>query len=95
MAVYLIASMEITDPATYERYRAQVPATIEQYGGRFLVRGGAIEALEGDVIPKRVVVLEFPNAERAHAWWNSTEYAPLKALRKRASRGNLYFVTGV
>lgn len=95
MAVYLIASMDITDPAAYERYRAQVPATVEQYGGRFLVRGGAIEALEGDVIPKRVVVLEFPNAERAQAWWNSSEYAPLKALRKSASRGNLYFVAGV
>ena len=95
MSVYLIASIDVTDPAAYERYRAQVPATIEQYGGRFLVRGGAIEALEGDAIPKRVVVLEVPDQERARTWWNSPEYAPLKALRKSASRGDLYFVSGV
>jgi uncharacterized protein (DUF1330 family) len=95
MSVYLIASIDVTDPQGYDRYRAQVPATVEQYGGRFLVRGGAIEALEGDVIPKRVVVLEFPDAERARAWWNSPEYAPLKTLRNSASRGNLYFVAGV
>lgn len=95
MSVYLIASIDVTDPAAYERYRAQVPATIEQYGGRFLVRGGAIEALEGEVIPKRVVVVEFPDQERARTWWDSPEYAPLKALRKSASRGDLYFVAGV
>jgi uncharacterized protein (DUF1330 family) len=95
MAVYLIASIDVTDPDVYERYREQVPATIAQYGGRFLVRGGAVEGLEGDMIPKRVVVLEFPNAERAHAWWNSSEYAPLKTLRNEASRGTLYFVAGV
>ena len=95
MSMYLVASIDVTDPEAYDRYRAQVPATIEQYGGRFLVRGGAVEALEGDAIPKRVVVLEFPDAERARAWWNSPEYAPLKTLRKRASRGTLYFVAGV
>ena len=95
MSVYLIASIDVTDPAAYERYRAQVPATIEQYGGRFLVRGGTIEALEGDAIPKRVVVVEFPDPERARTWWDSPEYAPLKALRKSASRGDLYFVAGV
>jgi len=95
MSVYLIATIDVTDPAAYERYRAQVPATIERYGGRFLVRGGAIEALEGEVIPKRVVVVEFPDQERARTWWDSPEYAPLKALRKSASRGDLYFVAGV
>ena len=95
MSVYLIATIDVTDSAAYERYRAQVPATIERYGGRFLVRGGAIEALEGEVIPKRVVVVEFPDQERARTWWDSPEYAPLKALRKSASRGDLYFVAGV
>ena len=95
MAVYLIANVDVTDAAAYERYRAQVPATVEKYGGRFLVRGGRVEPLEGDYDPKRVVLLEFPSEERAKAWWNSPEYAPLMALRRRASGGNLYFVTGV
>jgi len=95
MAVYLIANVDVTDAAAYDRYRAQVPATVAQYGGRFLVRGGSVEALEGAYDPKRVVVLEFPSEERAHAWWNSPEYAPLMALRRSASRGNLYFVAGV
>lgn len=94
MAVYLIATLDVTDAQTYDRYRAQVPATIEKYGGRFLVRGGAVEGLEGDA-PRRVVVLEFPNEERAKAWWNSSEYAPLMALRRSASNGTLYFVKGV
>ena len=95
MAVYLIANIEVTDAAGYDRYRAQVPATVEKYGGRFLVRGGKVEALEGDYDPRRVVLLEFPSEERAKAWWSSPEYAPLRALRKGASKGNLYFVTGV
>jgi uncharacterized protein (DUF1330 family) len=94
MATYLIASIDVTDAAAYERYRALVPATIEKYGGRFLVRGGAIESLEGQNVPKRVVVLEFPTSRQAKAWWDSPEYAPLRELRKSASRGDLFFVEG-
>ena len=95
MAAYVIANVEVTDAATYERYRKDVPATIEQYGGRFLVRGGAVTALEGDFQPKRIVVLEFPSVERAQAWWDSPEYRPLRALRQSASRGDLFVVAGV
>ena len=87
MAAYIIANVEVTDAATYERYRKDVPATIEKYGGRFLVRGGAVEALEGDFVPKRIVVLEFPSVERAKAWWNSPEYRPLlDAAPERVAR---------
>ena len=95
MAAYVIANVEVTDAATYERYRKDVPATIEQYGGRFLVRGGAAIALEGGFQPKRIVVLEFPSVERAQAWWDSPEYRPLRALRQSASRGDLFVVAGV
>jgi uncharacterized protein (DUF1330 family) len=95
MAAYVIANIEVTDAAAYERYRKDVPATIERYGGRFLVRGGAVEALEGQFAPKRIVVLEFPSVERAKAWWNSAEYRPLLALRQSASRGDLFVVEGV
>ena len=95
MAAYVIANIEVRDAETYERYRRDVPATIEKYGGRFLVRGGAVEALEGDFVPKRIVVLEFPSVERAKQWWNSPEYRPLRELRKSASRGDLFLVAGV
>jgi uncharacterized protein (DUF1330 family) len=94
MATYIIANVEVTDPVTYERYRKDVPATIERYGGRFLVRGGAVQVLEGQFVPKRIVVLEFPNMERAKAWWDSPEYRPLRALRQSASRGDLFVVEG-
>ena len=95
MPAYVIANVEITDPATYERYRKDVPATIEKYGGRFVVRGGATEVLEGSFVPKRIVVLEFPSVERAKAWWSSPEYRPLLELRQSASRGDLFVVAGV
>ena len=95
MTAYIIANIEVRDAASYERYRRDVPGTIEKYGGRFLVRGGAVEALEGEFVPKRIVVLEFTSVERAKAWWNSPEYRPLLALRKSASRGDLFLVEGV
>jgi uncharacterized protein (DUF1330 family) len=95
MAAYVIANIEVTDAATYERYRKDVPATIEKYGGRYLVRGGAVQALEGQFMPKRIAVVEFPSLERAKAWWDSSEYRPLRALRQSASRGDLFVVEGV
>ena len=94
MAAYIVANVEVTDAVTYERYRKDVSATIEKYDGRFLVRGGAVEALEGSFVPKRIVVLEFPSLDRAKAWWDSPEYRPLRALRQSASRGDLFIVAG-
>ncbi len=95
MAAYVIANIEVTDAAAYDRYRKDVPATIEKYGGRFLARGGASEALEGGFVPKRIVILEFPSIERAKEWWTSSEYRPLLELRQSASRGDLFVVAGV
>ena len=83
MAAYVIANIEVTDPATYDDYRKGVAATITQHGGRFLARGGAVERLEGSFMPKRVVILEFASMAAAKAWYASPEYAPLLALRKR------------
>lgn len=94
MAAYVIAQVEVTDRVAYDEYRDGVQATIAAYGGRFLVRGGAVEVLEGDFVPKRVVVLEFPDADAARRWYRSPEYQPLLALRMRASRGSLYVVEG-
>jgi len=95
MAAYCIANIEVTDPALYEDYRKGVAATIAAHGGRFLARGGAAEALEGAYPVRRVVILEFPTMAALKAWYASPEYAPLLALRKRASRGDLFVVEGV
>lgn len=95
MPAYVINDMEITDPVTFDQYRQLSPATVAQYGGRFLVRGGAIEPQEGHWAPKRLVVLEFENAERAKAWLNSPEYAPARALRHQYARSQMIVVDGV
>lgn len=95
MPAYVIANVDVTDAAAYDEYRKGVLATIERYDGRFLVRGGAAQVLEGTLQPKRIVVLEFPNAARARAWWDSPEYRPLREMRQRASRGDLFVVEGV
>jgi uncharacterized protein (DUF1330 family) len=94
MAAYVIGEIEVTDSATYEDYRKQVHAVVTKYGGKFIVRGGKVESLEGGWSPKRIVVLEFPSVEQAQKWYRSTEYAPLIALRQRASRGKLILVEG-
>ena len=94
MPAYIIANVEVTNPALYDEYRKGVAATIAQYGGRFLVRGGATEALEGTFQPKRIVVLEFESVERAKQWWNSPEYRPLRDMRQRSSRGDLFVAAG-
>lgn len=95
MAAYVIVQLEVIDPALYAEYGKGVVATIEAHGGRFLVRGGAVEVFEGDFVPKRVVVLEFPDADAMRRWYRSPEYAPLIEMRKRAARGSLYLVSGV
>jgi len=94
MAAYVIGEIEVTDPALYEEYRKQVPAVVQKYGGRFVVRGGKVEPLEGGWTPKRLVALEFPSLEQAQKWYRSPEYAPLIKLRQKASRGKLLIVEG-
>jgi uncharacterized protein (DUF1330 family) len=95
MAAYIIVDVEITDPVNYAAYIRVVPPTIARYGGRFLVRGGRAETLEGSWSPKRVVVLEFPSSELARAWWESEEYNAPKALRQSASVTQMILVEGV
>ena len=94
MPGYIIANVEIHDEDAYAEYRKQVPATLEAYDGRFVVRGGPVERLEGDWEPNRIVVLEFPSVERAREWWDSEEYREPKALRQAASSGTLLLVEG-
>ena len=94
MAAYLIVDVEVRDPALYEEYRKRVPETVARYGGRFLVRGGAFETLEGSWQPTRLVILEFPSMEQARRWYASEEYREPKAIRLKASSANLVLVEG-
>ena len=95
MPGYVIGNINVTDPDAFEEYRGMVPATIAAYGGKYLVRGGVADVVEGDWTPNRLVVLEFESVERAREWYNSPEYTPAKAVRLKASTGDLLFVEGV
>lgn len=94
MKAYVIVDVRITDPARYEDYKKLTPGSLTPYDGKFIVRGGATETLEGSWKPGRVVVLEFPSLEKAKAWWSSEEYAPAKALRQSASETQMIVVEG-
>jgi tRNA-Thr(GGU) m(6)t(6)A37 methyltransferase TsaA len=94
MAAYIIVQIDIHDPVAYERYRIMATPTVAAYGGRYVVRGGASEILEGSWQPRRLVVLEFADAARARAWWDSPEYAPAKALRQQIADTEMLLIEG-
>ncbi|MEQ9642584.1 MAG: DUF1330 domain-containing protein [Alphaproteobacteria bacterium] len=93
-AGYIIAEVDVKNPKEYEAYRAQVPATVKQYGGEFIVRGGTVEGLEGAPPKGRIVIIKFPSFAQAKAWHDSAEYAGPKALRQQHSEGRLVVVEG-
>ena len=95
MAGYIFVQTEVSDPGKYDTYKQAVPAVIEQYGGRFIVRGGDMEVLEGAYDGPRVVILEFPSAARAREFWASPEYAAVKALREGAAAMTAVILEGV
>ena len=94
MRGYLIANIKVTDPEAFERYRAAVPPVIARHGGRYLVRGGAIDRLENAGGFNRVVVLEFPSLEAARAFYHSADYAPLSKLRGDSTESQVVLVEG-
>lgn len=95
MAAYILVEVDIHNPTEYEDYKKLTPASLLPFGGKFIVRGGATETLEGDWTANRIVVLEFPTSEAAKAWWSSDEYAPAKALRQRTASTKMILVEGV
>lgn len=96
MAVYTIAEITVNDPEAYAEYQARVPATIEKYGGRYLVRGGDVTPGEGGWSPSgRIIILEFPDAESLQKWATSPEYAPVAEIRHRAADSRSFMVQGV
>jgi len=91
----VIVEIEIVDPVGYEEYKKLAGATVEKYGGKYLVRGGKTDVLEGDWNPKRIVMLEFPTMERAKEWLNCEEYREPRKMRHRTAKTNMILAEGV
>ena len=95
MTTYVIADIDIHDAEAYREYVALVPGTVEPFGGRFVIRGGEHETLEGEWRPQRLVMIEFPSADHARRWYESPAYVAAMAIRRRTSTGSLVMVEGV
>jgi len=93
-AGYLIAEVNVTDPATFKQYAAQVPGIMAQFGGRFLVRGGKVTPLEGEPPKGRVVVIAFDSVEKAEAYENSKAYEAIKPIRHKSATSRIFIVEG-
>jgi uncharacterized protein (DUF1330 family) len=86
MSAYVIAGLDVTQPETYAEYARGVTATLEPYGGEFIVRGGALEVIEGDWPAARTVVLAFPSVDKARTWYESAAYRAILPIRERHAR---------
>ncbi len=95
MSAYIIVDVSILDKDEYITYVSLTTATLEAFGGKFIVRGGKAETLEGDWVPGRIVVLEFSDTNQARSWWDSELYAPAKSIRQRAAKTQMILVEGV
>ena len=94
MPAYFVAEVEVTNSSGYEPYRALAGASIAQYGGRFVARGGKTELLEGGPEPQRVVIIEFADIGAARRWYNSPEYQKALPIRLANSRARAFIVEG-
>jgi uncharacterized protein (DUF1330 family) len=91
---YLIADVDVTDAANFQKYADKVPATLAPFGAQYLVRGGKTQALEGEA-PKRVVVIAFASAEKARGWYDSPAYQVIKSIREGSAKSRLFIVEGL
>jgi uncharacterized protein (DUF1330 family) len=94
MSAYVVVEIDVKDAERYADYKTMVPASLEAYGGRFLVRGGTVESLEGTWEPSRFVILEFDSMERAKRWWDSDEYREARDLRQATADTRMIVVEG-
>lgn len=94
MSAYVIANVDVRDPARYAEYVKLAPATVAAFGGRYIARGGRSETLEGDVPVKRLVILQFETYEKAKAWYASEGYRVAMAIRQSASTAGFMLVEG-
>ena len=95
MAAYIVSRVRIDDAEAMQRYVRDAPATVRQFGGKYLVRGGAVEALEGVWEADRMVVLEFESKQQALAWYHSDAYRPQRDLRQSSASAVILLVDGV
>ncbi len=95
MSAYVISEVEMRDAAGFETYRSIAAVTISKYGGRYLIRGGAVSLVEGGPPPKTIIVVEFPTMDRLREWYASPEYREALKLRQTALDRRLIFVEGV
>jgi uncharacterized protein (DUF1330 family) len=95
VAAYVVYQGEVTDPERYDEYKVKAAASIIAAGGRYLVRGGDVEVLEGEPPAGRTVVLEFPTMQSALDWYRGDEYRDIRKLRQGAARARMYVVDGV
>ena len=91
---YFIAHLDVAQPDSYTPYRDKAPGTVTQHGGTYLTRGGDSETMEGDALPSRTVVLEFPSVKAAKAWYNSSEYQEIIGIRHANATGFAQIVEG-
>ena len=94
MSAYIVVEVDVKDPEGFADYRAMVPASLEGYGGKYLVRGGAVESLEGAWDPSRLVIIAFDSAEQAKRWWDSDEYREARNLRQATADTKMIVVEG-
>jgi uncharacterized protein (DUF1330 family) len=94
MPAYVICDIEVLDAEKYEEYKKLGGASAAEFGGRYIVRGGAVTPLEGEWAPKRLVVIEFPSVEKAKAWWDSPAYGKAKKIRHATARSKFLIVEG-
>ena len=95
MPAYILVDIDVLDAERYEDYKRLASASIAAHGGKYLIRGGAVEVLDGDWKPNRFVLLEFPSVEKAKAWRNSPEYAEARAIRDTCARARMIVVEGL
>jgi uncharacterized protein (DUF1330 family) len=95
MSAYVIVEIDIVDPVGYEEYKKQAAATVHKYGGKYIVRGGTTEVLEGDWKPKRIVALQFDSMQRAKEWLQCEEYREPRKVRHRTAKTNMLLVEGI
>ena len=90
---YVVAEVDITDPATFKQYADKAPGTIAQYGGHYVIRNGKNTSIEGDA-PKRFVVIQFESVEKAQAWEDSPEYTAIKPIRHKSAKSRVFIIEG-
>lgn len=95
MTAYVVVDIDVKDASTYKEYVALAPASVQAHGGKYLARAGRTERLEGEWMPKRLVILQFETIEQAREWLDSVDYAPVKKLRHRAAHTNMVVIEGV